>query len=112
MANFAPIINTRGCIFTTEKEIVLRSTYHVFDLYVNYLGDTVLDSWCKEEMLELTVNHKYGAPVTVDTLDLLATKWTNKEGYALALVNKHPDEAQTITVSMPEAQGTTRLSSL
>lgn len=89
MANFAPIINTRGCIFTTEKEIVLRSTYHVFDLYVNYLGDTVLDSWC-EEMPELTVNHKYGAPVTVDTLDLLATKWTNKEGYALALVNKHP----------------------
>lgn len=104
MANFAPIINTRGCIFTTEKEIVLRSTYHVFDLYVNYLGDTVLDSWC-EEMPELTVNHKYGAPVTVDTLDLLATKWTDKEGYALALVNKHPDEAQTITVSMPEAQG-------
>lgn len=48
IVGMAPIINTRGCIFTTEKEIVLRSTYHVFDLYVNYLGDTVLDSWCEE----------------------------------------------------------------
>ncbi|MFV0400768.1 MAG: alpha-L-arabinofuranosidase C-terminal domain-containing protein [Oscillospiraceae bacterium] len=38
MANFAPIVNTRGCIFTHEKGIVLRSTYHVFDLFVNVLG--------------------------------------------------------------------------
>ena len=33
MANFAPIVNTRGCIFTYPEGIVLRSTYHVFDLY-------------------------------------------------------------------------------
>lgn len=104
MANFAPILNTRGCIFTTEKAMVLRSTYYVFDLYVNYLGDTVLDSWW-EEMPGLSVNRKDGEPVRVDTLDLLGTKWTDREGYALALVNKHPEEAQTITISMPEARG-------
>ena len=38
MANFALIVNTRGCIYTYPDGIVLRSTYHVFDLYVNYLG--------------------------------------------------------------------------
>ncbi len=35
MACFAPIVNTRGCIFTHPEGIVLRSTYHVFELYVN-----------------------------------------------------------------------------
>lgn len=29
MANFAPVINTRGCIYTYQKGIVLRSTYYV-----------------------------------------------------------------------------------
>ena len=28
MANFAPTVNTRGCIFTYDEGIVLRSTYH------------------------------------------------------------------------------------
>lgn len=44
MANFAPIVNTRGCIYTYPEGIVLRGTYYVFDLYVNKLGDIVLDT--------------------------------------------------------------------
>jgi phosphoglycerate kinase len=35
MANYAPVVNTRGIIYTHKEGIVLRSTYHVFDLYVN-----------------------------------------------------------------------------
>ena len=31
MANFAPILNTRGCIYSYKDGLVLRSTYHVFD---------------------------------------------------------------------------------
>lgn len=38
MANFAPILNTRGCIYSYKDGVVLRSTYHVFDLYVNHMG--------------------------------------------------------------------------
>ena len=98
MANFAPILNTRGCIYSYDKGIVLRSTYHVFDLYVNYFGDTVIDMWSEDEMPTLNVNYKWGAPETVDTLDLIATKWSDKEGIAVAAVNKHMDESQEIAI--------------
>lgn len=91
MANFAPIVNTRGCIYTYPKGIVLRSTYHVFDLYVNYLGDIVLDSFSPKPPL-MTVKNKAGKEVTVEQLDIVATSFSDKEGYAIAAVNKSADE--------------------
>ncbi len=69
MANFAPILNTRGCIYSNKEGIVLRSTYHVFDLYVNYMGDTVVDLWA-ESLSEMTVTGKDGKTHTVGTLDM------------------------------------------
>jgi alpha-N-arabinofuranosidase len=99
MANFSPILNTRGCIYSHENGIVLRSTYHVFDLYVNYLGDTVIDLWAANSP-KMTVNNKRGRPVEVDAIDLLATKWSDRDGIAIAAVNKHPSEAQTIRIPL------------
>lgn len=87
MANFAPIVNTRGCIYTYPEGIVLRSTYHVFDLYVNYLGDTVLDCWNQDSEL-MTVKSKAGEEVRVEQLDVVATSFADKAGYAIAVVNK------------------------
>lgn len=85
MANFAPVVNTRGCIFTYPEGVVLRTTYHVFDLYVNYLGDTVLDSWNENtEVLELEQG-------STDMLDCVATKWSDRPGIAVAAVNKSPE---------------------
>lgn len=104
MANFAPIVNTRGCIYTHPDGIVLRTTYHVFDLYVNYLGDTVLDCW-PFETPKMTVQNKQGDEVTVDVIDAVATKWSDRPGVALALVNKHPSEAQTIRLELSAAAG-------
>ncbi|SHN23433.1 alpha-L-arabinofuranosidase C-terminal domain-containing protein [Gracilibacillus kekensis] len=99
MANFAPILNTRGCIYSHDEGIVLRSTYHVFDLYVNYLGDTIIDSW-SSEVPSMTVQNKSGKELELESLDILATKWSDQNGVALAVVNKDPDNNQTITVSM------------
>lgn len=99
MANFAPIVNTRGCIYTYPEGIVLRSTYHVFDLYVNYLGDLVLDSFGSEPP-QMAVKSKSGEEVTVDQLDILATAFGDREGYALAVVNKSADQAAKITVDL------------
>ena len=96
MANFAPVLNTRGCIYSDAEGIVLRSTYHVFDLYVNRLGDEVLDLWEKDETPSMTVPHKAGGTRTVKTLDLLATRWSDREGLAIAAVNKHPSEEQEL----------------
>lgn len=104
MANFAPVLNTRGCIYTHEQGLVLRSTYHVFDLYVNRLGDTVIDSW-QEDAPILEVFHKKGHQVQTDTVDVLATRWADRPGYALALVNKHPDAAQDVHITLADAQG-------
>ncbi len=104
MANFAPVLNTRGCIFTHTGGIVLRSTYHVFDLYVNFMGDTVLDSWA-EDMPALETMHKDGHAMEIDTLDVLATKWADQLGIALALVNKDSEQVHTVTVCLPDACG-------
>ena len=108
MANFAPIVNTRGCIFTYPGGIVLRSTYYVFDLYVNYLGDVVLDTW-NENIPELKVKHKNGHDVTVDGVDVICTKWSDRPGIALAAVNKEAEKEQTITLDISECKGTVKM---
>lgn len=104
MANFAPILNTRGCIYSCQEGIVLRSTYHVFDLYVNDLGDTVIDLWA-ENMPKMQVRGKDGKEKDISTLDLLATKWTGREKIAVAVVNKHPELDQEISLSLTDRSG-------
>lgn len=95
MANFAPIVNTRGCIFTYDKGIVLRSTYYIFDLYVNYLGDEVLENWMENEG-SITVTAKNGRQQTVKELDVLVTRNRASGMLAIAIVNKHPDQKRSI----------------
>lgn len=101
MANFAPIVNTRGCIYTWKEGIVLRSTYHVFDLYVNYLGDVVLDTW-SEEAPSLAVVGKEGEELQVEAVDVLATRWSDRPGYAVAAVNKSPEKEQYLEIVLSD----------
>ncbi len=103
MANYAPVVNTRGCIFTHKDGIVLRSTYHVFDLYVNYLGDQVLETWSEEQPAR-ELRSVSGALEKVEMLDVAATSFSGRGGYALAAVNKDPERTQTLTLCM-EASG-------
>lgn len=98
MANFAPILNTRGCIYSYDEGIVLRSTYHVFDLYVNRLGDTVIDLWPKEELPRFRVKDKRGQETEITALELLATKHSEGGGISIAAVNKHPQESFDISL--------------
>ena len=104
MANFAPIVNTRGCIYTYKEGIVLRSTYHVFDMYVNYLGDVILDAWSEGMKSMEARNSASGQTETTELIDVLATEFSDREGAALAIVNKHPGEAQEVTLDL-EAEG-------
>jgi alpha-N-arabinofuranosidase len=91
MTNFAPVVNTRGCIYTYRDGIVLRSSFHVFDMYVNELGDTVLDTY-GENMPRLKVRGKAGEDLETDALDLLATAEAGG-AVVLAAVNKDPVHA-------------------
>jgi alpha-N-arabinofuranosidase len=102
MANFAPIVNTRGCIYTHKDGIVLRGTYHVFDLYVNLLGETVTDAWSGDAP-RLRLINKAGREVEVDALDILATVRSKDNVLAIAAVNKDPVNAHSIQI---QAEGT------
>ncbi|MBQ9009750.1 MAG: alpha-N-arabinofuranosidase [Clostridia bacterium] len=99
MANFAPILNTRGCIYSWDGGIVLRSTYHVFDLYVNHLGDTVIDLFTGP-VPTMVVPHKLGGERTVDCLDLLATTFSDHPGIAIAAVNRDPDRPHALSIPL------------
>ena len=109
MANFAPTVNTRGCIFTYDEGIVLRSTYHVFDLYVNLLGDTVVDCWC-EDAPKMTVKSKAGALEEIQIIDALATM--KKDSAILSLVNKDPGSGRALDVDFGAAPREYRLHTL
>ena len=109
MANFSPIVNTRGCIYTHPGGIVLRGTYHVFDLYVNYLGETVLDS--TQSVTEFEATGKTGKTETVSALDLLPT--LRSDGlYCVAAVNKHPVEAALLDIDLGMGPGECRVISV
>jgi alpha-N-arabinofuranosidase len=98
MANFAPVVNTRGCIYTHKDGIVLRSTYHVFDLYVNELGERVLDTYDTGNPI-LNVQDKAGNLAETAALDTIAT--LNAEGgIVIAAVNKDPAEVQNLQVNV------------
>ncbi|MCI2048542.1 MAG: alpha-N-arabinofuranosidase [Lachnospiraceae bacterium] len=98
MANFSPIVNTTGCIYSYPDGIVLRSTYYVFELYVRHLGDIVLNSWTKD-------NEEAGiccADKKAETgaIDAIATKFSGSDGIAIAAVNKSKTEHIKIDINI------------
>ena len=104
MANFAPILNTRGCIYSYKDGLVLRSTYHVFDLYVNRLGDIVLDGWEEGEKNTITVFDKNGNQIITDTLDILATQHSRTGKISISVVNKEAEKKQKVKICLNENQ--------
>ncbi|MBQ4050497.1 MAG: alpha-N-arabinofuranosidase [Oscillospiraceae bacterium] len=100
MANFSPVVNTRGAIFTHPDGIVLRTTYHVFDMYVSLMGDTVIDSWMQEEE-SYTVPGRKDEDVTVGLTDCVATVDSATGAIAVSCINKHETDAKEITLELP-----------
>jgi len=90
MANYAPSVNTRGLIFTYNGGIVLRSAYHVFDMYVNELGETALDSYAAETPV-IHVQSKEGKSTEILALDILATL-DSRGNIVIAAVNKDSEK--------------------
>ena len=96
MANFSPVVNARGCIFTHKDGIVLRPTYHVFDIYANLLGKTVLKDWQSDNDI-LTLNDKYGRAHNVEKIDAVATL-RDDSTIVVAVVNKSKEEPAVFTL--------------
>jgi len=98
MANFSPIVNTRGAIFTYDQGIVLRSTYHVFDLYVNHTFADVLDAFYDSPGFATEID---GRTVVLPHLDACVTFDRSNRRVAVALTNLHPDEEISCTIRLP-----------
>ena len=97
MVAFAPVVNTRGCIFTHPGGIVLRSTHHVFDLYVNHLGEEILDGWLQAGET-MPAAARSGRREDVPVLDVLACRRGRDGPVTVAAVNKHPGESRALTL--------------
>ena len=71
------------------------------------MGDVVLDSWC-EDMDRMCVQNKAGGAEETDVLDIVATSFSDKSGYAIAVVNKEPAESKKLAIDL-EASGDVRM---
>ena len=94
MANFSPIINTTGVIFTHENGIVKRSTYYVFEVMTKHMGDIALDVCEKDPIIE-SVNDQ-----NVKMVDIAAAKRSEDGAITISVVNKHDCEEIEIELEM------------
>jgi alpha-N-arabinofuranosidase len=86
IACFSPIVNARGAIYVHPKGIVKRTTFHVFDLYANKLERNVLPIDISSEIMK---RDNKSTPV----IDAILTCNDARTRFALAIVNKSPEEA-------------------
>lgn len=94
MANFSPTVNTRGMIYTHPNGIVLRTTYHVFDLYVNHTQPVVLDSHSESESFDVGEKE-------VPALDAVATCSEDWKTLSLCMVNRSLNESLKLELHLP-----------
>ena len=95
MANFAPMLNTTGPIYTYDGGIVKRSTYYVFELLTHHMGDVAVDLWADETPVE-TMG---GADVPM--LDLAAALRSDG-ALTVSAVNKSDASSREVSFVLPE----------
>ena len=92
MANFSPVVNTRGSIFVHDDGILKRTTYHVFWMYTNLLEPNVAP-------VKLTCENLTDGNASVPVLDAVLSVSDDGKRRVLAVVNKHPSQAVRLDVS-------------
>jgi alpha-N-arabinofuranosidase len=95
IACFSPIVNARGPLYVHKDGIVKRTTYHVFDMYVNSLEDYVYPVKVKSEKLK---HDGDSTPV----LDCVLTTDENMTRFTYAAVNKSPDKTVSLYLGLEE----------
>ncbi len=91
MANFSPAVNTVGTIYTHEDGIVLRPTYHVFDLFANHTYEEILLSALASPSFEAQAEH--GGSTSVRHLDAVVTRDPTTGNVGISLVNLHGENS-------------------
>ena len=73
----------------------------MFELYTRHLGDIIVDSWLSENAAFDV--EKAGKTTSVPNVDAVATKRTGSEDLRIALVNRHPDRAESVSLHVGSA---------
>ncbi len=103
MANFSPVVNTVGAIFTHADGIVLRPTYHVFDLFTNHTYEEIVHSVLSTPSFE--VEAEDGGSTRVQHLDAVVTQDPATGNVGISLVNLHGVDAVTCRIRGLRAGG-------
>jgi len=85
MANFAPVVNTRGPLYVHPGGLVRRPTFHVLSMYANLLAENIADTYTLSDSIA-------GDGLSVPILDGVATCDAAGAGWRLVLVNRHPEK--------------------
>ena len=96
MANFSPAVNTVGAIFTHAEGIVLRPTYHVFDLFANYSYEEIVHSALSSPSFEVEADD--GNSKSVPQVDAVVTRDPSTGQVGITLVNLHGEMAITCNI--------------
>ncbi|MCY3867043.1 MAG: alpha-N-arabinofuranosidase [Chloroflexi bacterium] len=96
MANFSPAVNTVGAIFTHADGIVLRPTYHVFDLFANHTYEEILHSALRTPSFDVAVEED--TATSVPHLDTVVTRDSATGRVGITLVNLHGADAITCRI--------------
>jgi alpha-N-arabinofuranosidase len=93
MACMAPVVNARGPLFVHPKGIVRRTTFHVLKMYADLLEPNVLAAQVSSEPLK-------SGEKQVPVLDAVVTSSDDRRRFAVALVNRHPDQPVQCTLNL------------
>ena len=96
MANFSPAVNTVGAIYTHADGIVLRSSYHVFDLFTNHTHEEVLHSVLAAPTCDVPTDD--GGMASQRQLDAVVTRDPASGAIGISLVNLHGEDAITCRI--------------
>ena len=96
MANFSPVVNTVGAIFTHADGIVLRPTYHVFDLFTKHTYEEIVHSALSTPSLEIVADD--GNSKSLPQVDAVVTRDPSSGQVGITLVNLHGVDAITCRV--------------
>lgn len=91
MANFSPVVNTVGAIYTHADGIVTRPTYHIFDLFTNHTYAEITHCALKSPNFDVVAHD--GARKSVRQLDAVVTRDPASGAVGITLVNLHAEAA-------------------
>ena len=103
IGGYAPLINGKGLFSTDNKEIVLRPTYLVFELYSKYTGNEVLDTCTLSESTRVyidSVAYNTNRYVDAPVLDAVASFSEDAKKLYIAVINKSADKKEKCTISI------------